>query len=45
MAEPGHEIPDRNSNGTDVKTNNSMHVSRLRIAIEAVIEKKMQALK
>ena len=45
MAEAGHEMPERNSSGTEVKTNSSMHVSRLRMAMEAVMAKKMQALR
>ena len=35
-------MPLRNNNGTDVKTNISIHVSRLRMAMEAVMEKKMR---
>ena len=31
--------------GTEVNTNISMHVSRLRIAIDAVMAKKMQAIR
>lgn len=36
-------IPEMNSRGTEVNTNSSIHVSRLRIAMEAVMAKKMQA--
>ena len=43
MAAPGQEMPERNSNGTEVNTNISMHVSRLRMAMDAVMAKKMQA--
>ena len=45
MATPGHEIPEINNKGTDVNTKISIHVSRLRMAIEAVIAKNMQAAK
>ena len=45
MAVSGHEIPERKSKGTDVNTNNNIHVSRLRMAMEAVIAKKIQAPK
>ena len=39
MAAPGQETPERNNKGTDVKTNINMQVSRLRMAIEAVMAK------
>lgn len=42
-AAPGHEMPLMKSNGKDVKTNISMQVSRLRMAMEAVMAKKMHA--
>ena len=37
------ETPERNNKGTDVKTNINMQVSRLRMAIEAVMAKKIHA--
>jgi hypothetical protein len=43
IAAPGHEMPERNSSGTEVNTNSSMHVSRLRMAMDAVMAKKIQA--
>ena len=45
MAAPGHEIPEINNKGTDVNTNINIQVSRLRIAMDAVIAKKIQAAK
>ena len=45
MADPGHDMPDINSNGTDVKTKTNIEVSRLRMAIEVVMAKKMQDAK
>ena len=43
MAAPGHEMPEMNSNGMDVNTNINIQVSRLRMAIEAVMAKKIHA--
>ena len=43
MAAHGHEKPEINSNGTEVNTKISIQVSRLRMAMEVVIAKKMQA--
>ena len=37
MAAPGHEIPEINSNGTEVNTKISIQVSRLRMAMTASI--------
>ena len=45
MATPGHDIPLMNSKGKEVKTKISIHVSRLRIAMEAVMAKKIHANK
>ena len=43
MAHAGHDMPDKNSNGTDVKTKINIHVSRLRTKTDRVIAKKMHA--
>ena len=43
MDVPGHEIPERNSNGTEVKTKIIIQISLLRMSTEQVIAKKMQA--
>ena len=43
MAAPGQDIPEMNSRGTEVNTKTNIHVSRLRIAMEAVMAKKIQA--
>ena len=43
MAEPGHEMPEMNSNGTEVNTYIIMQASRWWIKIEQVIAKKMHA--
>ena len=45
IAAPGQEIPDINSKGTDVNTKISIHVSRLRMAMDVVMAKKIQAAK
>ena len=43
MAAPGHEMPERKSNGTEVNTKMSIHVSRFLITTEAVREKNTHA--
>lgn len=43
MDAAGQDMPDMNSKGTEVKTKISIHVSRLRMVMEAVMAKKMQA--
>ena len=43
IAAPGHEMPERNSSGTEVNTNSSIHVSRLRMAMDAFMAKKIHA--
>lgn len=43
MLLPGHDIPERNRRGIDVKTNSSMGASRLLMKLPAVIARSVHA--